>query len=330
MARAVLNAGAPGNGQPPADVIAVQGTLLRHRTTRNTWGIAQFQVEQGPEEINVGAELTVVGATVGAVAPGASLKLEGRFERHVRFGLQFKVERLENLGVQTGWAAANWLLRLDGVGRVLADRLVCTFPGDRLLEVLNTPPQDDAEDPLLKIRGISASKAQVIRESWATVGRTFNPEHLRYLEGDCGLTRWEAQSVLKLASKRKVEPRELLEQDPYGLTELRGWGFPRADRVALKAGMQRDAPARLEAAGLYVLRKVCSDEGHTALSRKQLIRHTVELLATSGDKVFKALGSLVQKALVMVSEEDGRLLVCDPDLYLAERQILRGVRRGSR
>ncbi|HBP17943.1 MAG TPA: hypothetical protein DEA08_09130 [Planctomycetes bacterium] len=329
MARAVLNAGSSGNGSLPADVVSLQGTLLRHRTTRNTWGIAQFHVEQAPEEINVGAEVTVVGGTVGAVAPGASLKLEGRLERHPRWGLQFKVERLENLGVRSGWAAANWLLRLEGVGRVLADRLVCNFPGDQLLEVLNTPPSD-GDDPLLQIQGISAGKAQVIRESWSTIGQSFNPDHLRYLEGDCGLTRWEAQSVLKLASRQRVEPRELLEQDPYSLTELRGWGFPRADRVALKAGMDRDAPARLEAAALYVLAKVCADEGHTALSQKELIRHTVELLAGSGEKVFGALRSLVEKTLVMVSEEDGRLLVCNPDLYLAERQILRGVRRGTR
>ena len=329
MSRAVLSAGQAGNGRLPADVVSLQGTLLRHRTTRNTWGIAQFHVEQAPEEINAGAELTVVGATVGAVAPGASLKLEGCLERHARWGLQFKVERLENLGVRSGWAAANWLLRLDGVGRVLADRLVCTFPGDQLLEVLNTS-LDEGEDPLLKVQGISANKARAIRESWATVGQTFNPEDLRYLEGDCGLTRWETQSVLSLAKKRGVEPRALLEEDPYSLTELKGWGFPRADRVALKAGMEREAPARLEAAALYVLRKVCGDEGHTALSRKELIRHTIEMLAVSGEKVFGALTTLVQKTLVMVSEEDGRLLVCDPDLYLAERQILRGVRRGSR
>lgn len=327
MSRAVLDASASA-AAPPQGSVTVVGTLLRHRVTRNTWGTAQLHVEQASDGVNAGAELTVVGATVGAVAPGASVQLEGRFERHPRWGLQFKVERLENRGVQTGWAAANWLLRLDGVGRVLADRLVCTFPGDALLALLNTAPPEGEPDPLCGIQGISAQKARTIRESWATVGQTLNPEDLRYLEGECGLTRWEAQSVLGLAARRGIEPRVLLEQDPYSLTELKGWGFPRADRVALKAGMGREAPARLEAAALYVLLKVCGDEGHTALTQKELIRHAGELLAVDGKKLFEAIQALVKKGRLMVSEEEGRLLVCDPDLYMAERQILRGVRRG--
>jgi exodeoxyribonuclease V alpha subunit len=328
VSRAVLEAGAVD--ALPADEVTVVGTLLRHRVTRNTWGTAQLHVEEASPGVNAGAELTVVGATVGAVAPGASLRVEGRLERHPRWGLQLQVERLENRGVRTGWAAANWLLRLDGVGRVLADRLVCRFPGDALLALLNSAPPAGEHDPLLEIQGISAPKAQAIRESWATVGQTLNPEDLRYLEGDCGLTRWEAQSVLALSARRGIEPRVLLEQDPYRLTELKGWGFPRADRVALKAGMHREAPARLEAAALYALRQVCGEQGHTALSQKALIRYTAELLAVDGQRLFEAIQVLVKKGLVMVSEEAGRRLVCDPDLYLAERQILRGVRRGRR
>ena len=320
---AVLNV--TPQGPPTAEgLVQVAGTLVRHRVTKNAWGAAQLHVEQAPPGIVVGCELTIVGTTVGAVSPGTSLRIEGEVDRHPRFGPQLRVKRLENLGIRTSWAAANWLFRLDGVGKVLADRLGHAFPGDRILEVLQAPVEDGHPDPLTSVQGISQNKARLIRESWAAVRRALNPEHLHYLEGTCHLTRWEAQSVLAHASQRGQDPRTLLEQDPYSLTELKGWGFVRADRVALKAGMGRDAPARLEAATAHVLTERCADDGHTAVPQAELIDRTAALLEVPEPKVRAALQRLIDKGLVLVSEDGGRKLACLPDLYLAERRILRG------
>lgn len=319
---------APAAVASPDGLVEVEGTLLRHRVTRGTWGTAQLHVDRGAEGAAVGTELTIVGPTVAAVSPGASLRVEGRVERHPTWGPQLKVVRLENLGIRSAWAAANWLTRLDGIGRVLADRLAAAFPAERILEVLQTAPPDGQPDPLMTVEGISAGRARSIRESWEAVRLTLNPEDLHYLEGTCQLTRWEAQSVLSLAARVGATAQALLEREPYRLVELKGWGFVRADRVALKAGMGRDAPARVEAATVHVLAERCEEAGHTAVPLAEIVDRTVALLEVPEPKVRDAVRALSAKDQLVQLEEGGRKLVCLPELHEAEQRVLRGVLRG--
>lgn len=311
-----------------AEVVA---TLLDHTRTKpdSSWAVATVEVCEVVGDpcagLSPGARITAVGARLGLAAPGEGLRLRGAWEASA-YGHQLRVEEQEAMGVKSAAQAHRWLERLDGVGPRIAQRLAARF-GDGIVEVLSTPPAEGEPDPLLEVDGIGEAAARTIRESWAEIGASGSLEDLRYLDG-LGLTRFEVNVVLDLARKRQVEPRALLAEEPYALMTARGFGFKRADVVALKAGVSRHAPARIDAGTLHVALEAC--DGDTMLPSGRLVRVASDALGVEPALVVEAVGRLVAAGrLVLTQEQDGPRWVHPAELVQAERSIYRLLREAA-
>lgn len=296
------------------------GTLLKHRHTRDAWGVGDLAVHEADGAARM-SECILVGPTLGYAAPGERLILEGEWVTdRGKYGKQFKISRQESAGVVDEHEASRWLTRLAGVGPVLAKRIEAHFPG-RVLKELQSEPE--GHDPLLLVEGIGPVLARSIRESWAEVGAAGDPEDLAYLDG-IGLTRWEASAVLVLAKQHGEKPQALLESDPYRLMEIHGFGFARADRVAQRSGVSRDAPARVEAGTLHMLEELC--ECDTMVAYGRLVNQSARALEVEGKLVCEALRRMAVDERI-VQTLDGKVCwVHLPELLRAEREILRAVR----
>lgn len=303
------------------------GTLREHRSTRDAWGVGTLGVEESDEPtLRPGTELTVVGGNLGHAAPGERLDLEGELHDDPRWGRQFRIARQSSRGIADDKQAHAWLTRLDGVGPVRARRIYDALgsrPGG-VIGVLSD--RETLPDPLLDVEGITTTIAQTIRESWDRIGLAASAEDLEYLDG-LGCSRYEANSVLALARKKQLSPRELLEREPYSLTEAKGFGFVRADRVALKAGVSRMSPARADAAVVHYVGALCSDQGHTMVSRAELVRETATAIGVERAHVSDAVDRVAARGDVVLTRcDEGRAWVHPAELLTAERAVWRLLR----
>jgi exodeoxyribonuclease V alpha subunit len=157
----------------------------------------------------------------------------------------------------------------EGIGETLATRIVETL-GERALEVIR-------EDPaaLDRVRGLKPP----VREALATaVRREFATHQLHAFLRGAGLGPRQAAAVV-----RKLGPdcEALLRADPYLLAgKVQGIGFSVADHFARRLGLAADAPERVRAGLLHVLR-ASANEGHSLQLREELFAAARELLAVS-------------------------------------------------
>lgn len=308
-----------------ATTTTIVGTLVEHRAVRDSWAVGRLELAEAAPDLQrrAGAVLTIRGGRLGLAEPGEGLRLTGKLEL-TRFGEQFEIEQQESLGVQSNAQAHRWLERLDGVGPVLARRIYDRF-GEGVLELLKAQPPDGWPDPLCDVEGLGPTAARTIRESWGRLGASGNPEDLRYLDG-LGLTRWETNNVVAYAKQKAVAPRQLLEHDPYSLTEVKGFGWKRTDVVARKAGAAANAPARLDTAAIYQTAELC--DGDTLVQLGRLVAETAKLTGCDEALCLDAIARMARADRLVITQDDrGTRWVHPPELVQAERAIWRVLQR---
>lgn len=294
--------------------------LRDHRAVRELWAVARVHVTSAEEGLAPGTEITAVGSLLGAAQVGEALRLEGELTTHPKWGRQLQVNRQESLGIQQESEAHRWLERLAGVGPVMARRIHAAFEG-RVLEVLRAAPTPGHPDPLLDVEGIGPVLAKTIRESWGEVGAHGDPEEVAYLDG-LGLTRWEVNQVLAAARKAREKPRDFLQTDPYRLIREKGFGFARADNVALRAGVSREAPARVDAAIEFQIEETCAQD--TVAPMGKLVDDVVKLTGIRREVVVEGVYRVARAGVgVAMSDEGQGVLVHPVKLLEAERAIYR-------
>lgn len=306
----------------------LQAILRAHRAKGkddSLWGVARVEVVESSDGLRPGEEITAKGDLIRAAAVGELLRLEGEVVSDPKWGRQLQVDRQESLGIQRDTDAHRWLERLDGVGPVMARRIYDAFKG-RVLEVLRAAP-DVGPDPLLEVDGIGPSLARTIRESWGQIGSQGDPETLATLDA-LGLTRWEVNGVIAAAKKAGEAPVDFIRTNPYRLIGEKGFAFLRADNVALKAGVHREAPARLDAAVVHVVGEVCEQNtvapvgrlvsavGEAVGVREQLVVDAIYRVARAGD------GGLVLS-------KDGEVDLVHPRSLLLDESTIYGYATGA-
>jgi len=237
--------------------------------------------------------VTIVGNLAG-LEVGSTIRAEGGFEKHPRFGEQFHVVDFETLRPAGSVAIERYLAsEIKGVGPAFARRIAEHF-GDELGEILDNSPERMREVP-----GIGAARARLIAATWRDASGL--REVTVFLRGH-GLGGSHARRIHKFYGKHALE---VVRQDPYVLARtIHGIGFRTADSIAEKLGIARNSIQRARAAVLYLLERM-ADEGHvyspfeylegqfrTALEMEpDLARDAVSELAASGDVIVeKAAG----------------------------------------
>ena len=231
--------------------------------------------------------VTVVGNLAG-LEVGSTIRAQGGFEQHPKFGDQFHVVDFETVRPAGTVALERYLAsEIKGVGPAFARRIAEYF-GDSLGEVL-----DNAPERMREVSGIGAAVALRIATAWRDSSGL--RELTVFLRGH-GLAASHARRIHKFYGKDALD---VVRRDPYVLARtIHGIGFRTADAVAEKLGIPRNSIQRARAAVLYLLERM-SDEGHvyspfeylegqfrTALEMEpELAREAVSELATGGEVV---------------------------------------------
>ena len=250
-------------------------------------------------------------AVYKGVAPnvGENLQLTGSWVEHPRFGRQFAVEKLQPVQISSAEGMERFLSSgvLQGVGRVIAQRIVETFKGESLWILEHEP------EKLAKIRGISARKAKLIGEQYKEI---MGSQELSIFLETNGLSTAYAARIQKAYGGTAITR---IQTDPYCLCrDIKGIGFLMADRVALALGFERNAPKRIEAGLAYTLDSVGVKGGHVCLPEPELIRETAKLLACDEYDVQSCYSKLLTGGLMRTECCNGVCYVYPEQLYVAE------------
>ena len=268
--------------------------------------------ETGYAVLNLTAEgrfdedVTVVGI-LPPVKPGERLHLEGAWMTHPKFGEQFKAERCEQLLPATITGIKEYLASslIRGVGPVTAERIVQHF-GTATMRVLDEEPQR-----LQEVAGIGPKTAQSIAESWnehQSIRRV-----MMFLQGHSISTGL----AVKIHQAYGTNAMWIVQEDPYRLVrDIRGVGFKTADNIARDLGLPPDAPARVQAGVVHILREQVQ-AGHVYTPREQLVTKVSCLLSVSPDLIEAAIEDLWDRDVVHCETLTSPVDDCEEDaVYL--------------
>ncbi len=241
----------------------------------------------------VGA-VTVVGNLL-SVRPGEVLEMKGRWERHPKYGRQFRVMSHTRVQPTTTKAIERYLGSglIKGIGPEMARRIVKRF-GKNTLDVIENSP-----GKLAQVEGIGPKRVEMIKEAW---GRQKEIRDLTLFLQEHGLSPTLAQKIFKAYGEASIS---LIRQNPFRLAgDIHGIGFKRADAIAAKLGFEPDSPVRVETGVIHVLQGM-AEEGHLFCPYQELVSKASELLGLSSQAIGHAIEAMVSQGRLVREEVQG-------------------------
>ena len=280
----------------------LQGTVgaVVFKNDDNGYAVVRLQCESGQVA-------TVVG-TLPQPVVGEKLMVTGHWTSHPSYGKQFEAEFLERLLPQTESDILHYLSgrAIKGIGPVLAVRIVRKF-GTDTLKIIESEPEK-----LATVSGISKQKARTISDHFR------RQSGVRHLMEYLNTYRLPAELAMQLHKLYGDIAREMLQQDPYLLTEEPvSCAFELADRFATELGIQPGDKRRIEAGIIHILRQAM-DSGHSFLPEKKLVSLTSSLLDRGEDPILIAIEELEQVGRLDRDFINGTELIYLPHLHEAE------------
>ena len=238
--------------------------------------------------------ITAVGI-LPYVGEGDTLTLWGNWVHTPKYGRQFKVVQYEKKLPTDATSILRYLSSrtIKGIGPKLAQRIVDEF-GEDTLDVLEHHP-----DWLAQIPGISMKKAKEMSEDFkAKEGIRSAMMFFRDFFG--------AALTVRIYKKWGGSAVDIAKQNPYRLCEeIDGVGFERADRMAMKLGLEQDDMERLKAGVVYFLTYHAAQNGHVCLPLSKLVAGASALLQVQESAIEETVDALLcEKRLCIRSFED--------------------------
>lgn len=204
-------------------------------------------------------------------AEGDRLSARGVWQLDPKYGHQFEVQHLEYELPQTPEGLALYLSKhpaFEGIGPKTAAKIAAAVPeGASLDSVLRDTPE------VLVQAGVPQKTVTHLIEAW---NKHASENTTRAYLAGFGLTHHQMQTLIDRFGTSVVS---MLKHDPYLLIKhLSGYGFKKVDAIALKLGVAKNHPGRIEAALSHCLREQVK-QGHTWTPGCDLVDGANDLLA---------------------------------------------------
>lgn len=185
----------------------------------------------------------------------------GEWVEHPKFGRQFSCGYWEKAKPVNTEDIVSYLSAktVKGIGKVTAKRIVDAF-GVNTWDVL-----DNHIERLLEIKGISPKKLERIKGSWQenSIRRIAFVFLLKY-----GVSYKLADKIYRTYEEKTIT---IMSANPYkAADDVKGIGFPTADEIAEKMGIEKNSPLRIESGIKYALEQLAM-KGHVFGYREQVV-----------------------------------------------------------
>ncbi|MBM7597854.1 exodeoxyribonuclease V alpha subunit [Virgibacillus halotolerans] len=231
----------------------------------------------------------------------------GVFEKHAKFGLQYKVSSYQTFIPETSDGLIAYLSSdlFYGVGEKTATRIVNALGESAIEKILND------SKVLTTIPGIKKETAEKLA---TTLQENQGFEHIVvYLSGH-GIGLKMAQ---KIYQEYKDNAIDVLEEDPYQYVfDIEGFGFQTADQIARQNGLSMSHPNRIGAGCIYVMQRSVKD-GNVYLPVAVCVERVLDLLSNNevSETIITERLEELNTAKTIILQNDKVYL---PSLYYAE------------
>lgn len=242
---------------------------------------------------------------------------EGEFISN-QYGIQFKAKsyKIRNATTKEGIVAYLSSDLFPGIGKVTATKIYETLGKDsiRLIE--------DDIDNLDKVEGLSKKQKEIIAEKLKE-----HQTNKKIILGllDLGLTMKMSLKLYKILGEDVLDR---IRKNPYQLIYLvEGFGFKRADKLALEIGIEPNSDIRIQALILYVLNKYLRNTGNVYIEYDDLFNETLkevenDLTIINKEKFDKNIKNLNVENKIYVSNNQ----IYEFHLYQAENILAKKVK----
>ncbi len=238
--------------------------------------------------------VTVVGNLI-ALGPGEILEIEGSWEKHPKYGRQFRVSSHRWVRPGSKKAIEKYLGSglIKGIGPMMAKRIVEKF-GQSTLEII----EKDIHK-LAQVEGIGPKRIEMIRKAWD--GQRDIRDLMLFLQ-EHNLSHSLAPKIFKAYGNSSIS---VIRQNPFKLADsVYGIGFRTADAISEKLGFERESPLRMEAGIRHVLQKMAED-GHLFCPYEELVSRGAELLKVDEALVGETVKRLVRSRDLVLEGAEG-------------------------
>lgn len=254
---------------------------------------------------------TVTAAYRGpAPYAGQPVLLRGCWERHPRFGMQFKCSTLENTKPEETEEIKLFLASglIDGIGPSMAGRIVDHF-GRKTLDVF-----ENRIDDLRQVPGIGRKTLAKIKESYEKVRE--EQELIMFLQS-LGISESFAADIRK---RYGGETEDVLSGDPYRMVrDIPGLGFQEVDRIALAKGVDPDDADRVTKGIEYTISRALA-QGHACAPESSVFRNASLLLGVTEDIVRGAGKESIENGFIPSLVWNDKRYLYLPSLHEAETE----------
>lgn len=216
---------------------------------------------------------------------GLSYVFYGDFVNHPKYGKQFKVTSYKRIkDTKAGLITYLSSDKFYGIGKKTATKLVEILGEDALLLIAKN------KEVLDKIPNLTKAKKQLIYEQV----KANSEEDATYIElYNYGLTPKMAN---KLYEQYGTNTLNLIKENPYRLIyDVVGFGFKKADNLAMSLGINADNEIRIKEAILYTLTNSCYKDGNCYILVNDLIKLTNNYLNIDTKLIIDSLEELKDK-----------------------------------
>ncbi len=235
-----------------------------YKSDESLYKVAKIETDKNEELIIVGSFLEL--------EEGLNYEFVGDYIEHSKYGKQFKIVSYTKSDSFTKDGLIAYLSsdKFYGIGTKLATNIVDELGLDCITKIIENP------DVLDKVYQMTSPRKQVIIQ---VLKENYASEQVIIKLFSFGLT---PKMIYRLLEVYDQDAAVYIEENPYCLIyDVEGFGFRKADNLALKLGFKENDKLRIKEAIRYTLNAVCYQQGYTFLTKEQLINSSLLLLKNS-------------------------------------------------
>lgn len=243
----------------------------------------------------------------------------GKLVTHPKYGEQFQVDNYERCKPEEKDSIIEFLTSglFKGIGEKKAKAIVDVLGKDTLKIILENP------DNLILIPGVTKKNIEVLHTKLQEYESSY--EIILFLT-ELGFSTKDAMIVYNFY---KNKTKNIIDTNIYKIIEdIYNMTFKKIDAIALKSGLEKDAPIRVEASIIYIMNELSNAYGHSYYFKEEIASYLPRVLGVNiTEKLFLDSLESLEKNLSIVKKEDRYYL---KEMYESETLITKRFRMLSR
>lgn len=274
-----------------------------YRNEENFYSVFKIETEDG--------DITVVGKIL-ELNIGDLLSVSGKLVFHDEYGEQIKLNTYEKIMPSSVSEIERYLSSgiISNIKEKRAKQIVKKFGEDTIRILMEEPER------LLDINGIGKKSVEKIHRDILVSNES--------REVSIYLQKFNLGNKLtsQIYAKYKKQTIDIIENNPYRLVDdIKGIGFPTADKIAQSIGIKPDSEFRIRSAIVYILNVSANRDGNCYLKYETFINYSVKVLNLNREIIENTVPNLVLENLIKIINYKGENIVYSRIIYDLENSI---------